>query len=104
MVEFLSDDAQGVDEISRRWLRGRAEVEGYLSAMLGSVREISTELRDVHEHAWGDTGVVTCWLEQTYTLDGTPGGVSAPTTMVFRREGGDWRLALFHSVPLPDQD
>jgi ketosteroid isomerase-like protein len=104
VVAFLSDDAEGVDEISRRWLRGRAEVESYLNAMLGSVSDIGTELRDVHESSWGDAAVLTCWLDQTYTLDGTPGGVSAPTTMVFRREGGDWKLALFHSVPLPEGD
>jgi uncharacterized protein (TIGR02246 family) len=103
VIGFLSDDAEGVDEISRRWLRGRGEVESYLTAMMGSVTDITTELHDVRERAWGDAGVLTCWIEQAYTHEGTPGGVSAPTTMVFRREGGEWKLALFHSVPLPEE-
>jgi ketosteroid isomerase-like protein len=103
VVGFLSDDAQGVDEISRRWLRGREEVESYLSAMMGAVTDIRSGLRDVHERIWGDTGLVTGWIDQTHTLHGKAGGVSAPTTMLFRREGGDWKIALFHSVPLPDE-
>jgi ketosteroid isomerase-like protein len=78
------------------------QVAGAVRAMLGSVSDVKTELRDVHERTWGGAGVLTCWIEQTYTLDGKPGGVSAPTTVVFRREAGGWKLALFHSVPLPE--
>jgi ketosteroid isomerase-like protein len=37
-------------------------------------------------------------------LGGQEQSVSAPTTIVFRNEGGDWKLSLFHSVPLPDQE
>jgi ketosteroid isomerase-like protein len=56
----------------------------------------------VEERVWGDTGVLTCWLDQDYTMDGKAQHVSAPTTIVFRREGVEWKLALFHSIPLPD--
>ncbi len=103
MMEATTQDAQGVDEISRRWLRGRDEVDAYLRQLTGAVSDIRTELRDVHEQVWGDTGVLTCWLDQDYTMDGTAQHISAPTTIVFHREGGEWRLALFHSIPLPEQ-
>ena len=69
-----------------------------------SVSSVRTEATDVSERLFGDVGVVTCWLDQTYTLDGREQSVSAPTTMVFRNEGGDWKLSLFHSVPLPQQE
>ena len=49
---------------------------------------------------WGDTGVLTRWLDQDYTMDGSPQHVSAPTRIVFRLEDGEWKLALFHSIPL----
>ena len=100
---LMADDVQGVDEISRRWMRGRAAVDGYLG-QLGSagLKDIRSEMRDVHESIHGQAGIVTCWLEQDYTLEGKRQHVSAPTTIVFRRDGSDWKWVLFHSVPLPE--
>ena len=28
--------------------------------------------------------------------------ITAPTSITFRREGDDWKIAVFHSVPLED--
>jgi ketosteroid isomerase-like protein len=103
MVELIGEGAQGVDEISRRWLRGSGEVDGYLRQMIGAVSGVRSELRDAQERVWGDVGVLTCWLEQDYALEGNPQHISAPTTIVLRREDGEWKVALFHSVPLPEQ-
>ena len=104
MLQVLTDDAQGVDEISRRWIRGREDVSAYIRQLASSVSSVRSEATDVSESIFGDVGVVTCWLDQTYTLEGQEQSVSAPTTIVFRNEGGDWKLSLFHSVPLPDQE
>jgi ketosteroid isomerase-like protein len=103
IVESIGEDAQGVDEISRRWLRGGGELDSYLRQMVGAVSDVRSELRDAHERVWGDVGLLTCWLDQDYTFEGNAQHISAPTTIVFRREGGDWKVALFHSVPLPEQ-
>jgi ketosteroid isomerase-like protein len=103
LVEDATDDAQGVDEISRRWLRGRRELDSYLRQLMGAVSDLRTELRDAQEHIWGDVGLLTCWLNQDYMLEGNAQHVSAPTTIVFRRVDGEWKLALFHSIPLPEQ-
>ena len=46
--------------------------------------------------------MVTCWVEQGSTLGGVRQQLSAPTTVVLRRAGGAWRIALFHSIPLPE--
>ena len=104
LVSRLDADAQSVDENSRRWLRGRDELEGYIRQMIGMVTDVHTTLRKVTEHIWDDVGVLTCWFEQRYTLDGNNQQISAPTTMIFRRTNGEWKLALFHSVPLDDHD
>jgi ketosteroid isomerase-like protein len=52
---------------------------------------------------WGDVGLVTFALEQSYTMDGQKQTREAPTSIVFRRQDGDWRIELIHSVPLPEQ-
>jgi ketosteroid isomerase-like protein len=59
---------------------------------------------DVHETEWGDAAAVTCWLEQDYILEGAPQHVSAPTTLLLRRDGDDWKITLFHSVPRPPEE
>ena len=103
IVESIGEDAQGVDEISRRWLRGEGELDSYLRQMLGAVSGLRSELQDAQERVWGDVGVLTCWLDQDYTFEGDAQHISAPTTIVFRREGGEWKMVLFHSIPLPEQ-
>jgi ketosteroid isomerase-like protein len=101
LVRLVTEDVQGVDEISRRWMRGHEELERYFRELTGVVSEVRTQLGDTHEQVSGDTGVLTCWLDQDYTFEGKPQHVSAPTTIVFRRVEDRWRLALFHSIPLP---
>ena len=103
IMRSFTADAQGVDEISRRWIRGGTEIEGYLRQLLDAVSDVRTTLSDPEERIWGDIGLLTCWLEQDYTLEGNAQHVSAPTTIVFHREGGEWKGSLFHSVPLPEQ-
>jgi hypothetical protein len=99
----FTDDIEVVEEISRQWLRGRDAVVGYVRLLVTQVSDVHTEIRDVNERVWGDVGVLTHWLDQTYTYEGNAVQISAPTTLVFRRESGEWKMALFHSVPLPDQ-
>ena len=103
IMRSLGKDVQSVDEVSRQWLRGNDELRSYLAGLVAAVSVVHTELRGAEERVWGDTGLLTCWMEQNYTMDGNPQQISAPTTLVFRREGGEWKLALFHSIPLPEQ-
>jgi ketosteroid isomerase-like protein len=102
LIESATDDIQAIDELSRRWVRGKDEGERYMRQMVGALADVRTELRDVEERVWGDTGVLTCWIDQDYTFEGNPQRISAPTTIVFRREDGDWKVALSHMVPLPE--
>ncbi|MEP7059197.1 MAG: nuclear transport factor 2 family protein [Actinomycetota bacterium] len=102
-IASMGRDAQGIDEISRRWMRGRDEVTGYVRQLIETVEDVHSEMLDTHESEWGDTGMVTFWLEQDYTLEGRREHISAPTTCVLRREDGTWKATLFHSVPLPPE-
>jgi ketosteroid isomerase-like protein len=99
---LMSSDAQGVDEISRRWLRDRGEIDAYFRELSGQLSDVRTELSGIDERVYGDVGVATMWLEQDYRWGGEDVHVSAPTTMVLRREEGAWKVALVHSIPLPE--
>lgn len=100
MTAIMTDDVQGVDEESRGWLRGHAAVEDYFERMRGLIEDLHSELREVRASEWGDAAVVTCVLDQTYTLDGRHQRITAPTSVTFRREHGEWKVALLHSVPI----
>jgi ketosteroid isomerase-like protein len=102
LSRFAAEDSQGVDELSRRWLRGRDEMNRYIAGLFEMVDDVESEMRDVHEAIYGDVGVVTFWLEQDYALQGERQHVSAPTSVVLRREAEAWKLAVFHSIPLPE--
>ena len=100
---MLTDDAQSVDEITRGWTRGRAEIQAYLSKLKDTVSGVHSRMSDAQERNWGDVGLVTFVLDQTYTMDGQQQSISAPTSIVFIREDGDWKVSLIHTVPIPDQ-
>ena len=67
------------------------------------VTDIKSVLSDGNEIINGDEGLLTCWLEQDYTFEGSAQHVSAPTTALFKRENGEWKFTLFHSIPLPPE-
>ena len=102
LARMVTDDVQSVDEITRGWTRGRAAVESYLSQLKGSVSNVHSRMSEAQEAVWGDVGLVTFVLDQTYTMDGQQQSISAPTSMLFRREPDDWKIALIHTVPIPE--
>ena|ERR1700694_2586116 len=104
IIRSAANDVQGVDEISRSWQRGSDALGSYLRQAMGMVDDIQSTITDIHETLQGETGLVTCWLEQDYTLEGERTHVSAPTTVVFRQESDGWKIVLFHSVPMPPQE
>jgi len=35
-------------------------------------------------------------------MDGEEHRISAPTSIVFNRDNGGWKVAMIHTVPLPE--
>jgi hypothetical protein len=99
---LVTDDCEEVDEISRTWRRGRAAIADYFDNVLSAISEVHTDVGDVAVREWADTGVITCVIDQTYRYEGKMERITAPTTLLLRREGADWRIALMHTVPLPE--
>ncbi len=102
-IALAAEDSQGIDELSRHWMRGRGELADYMRQLMGMVKDVRSSMRDVHEVAWGEVGVVTFWLEQDYTIEGKRQHISAPSSVVLRRVGDAWKIVLFHSIPLPEE-
>jgi ketosteroid isomerase-like protein len=103
IVGLSTDDVQGIDEISRRWLRGRAAMEAYLKSLGEQVSNIHSTLSDINTVEVGDVGIVTLTLHQEYDIGGQHTSIHAPTSIVVRRVDGAWRIALLHSVPLAEE-
>jgi hypothetical protein len=64
------------------------------------VADVRSQVSDLSATAWGDVGLVTLQLDQTYTANAEVQEVSAPTSLIYRRQGDTWKLALVHSVPI----
>jgi ketosteroid isomerase-like protein len=103
IVQMSTDDVQGVDEIGRGWLRGRSAMETYLKSLGEQVSNIRSALNELKAVEVGDVGIVTLVLDQEYDMGGQHASIRAPTSLVFRREDGSWRVALLHSVPLAEE-
>jgi ketosteroid isomerase-like protein len=102
MAACCDESVELVDEISRRWLRGRFEVEAYLRQTIAAMEQVESRLDDLHCSLLGETALITAWLEQTYTFEGKRQQISSPTTVVLRCLDGQWKLVLFHSLPLAE--
>jgi ketosteroid isomerase-like protein len=103
IVRLATDDVQGVDEISRGWLRGRAAMEAYFKSLGEQASNIRSTLSDIHALEVGDVGILTLVLDQEYDMRGQRTSIHAPTSIVLRRVDGDWRMALLHSVPIAEE-
>ena len=59
MGRATTEDVQGVDELSRRWMRGRGGLQDYFRQFGPQLSDIHSTLSDMRETVWGDVGVVT---------------------------------------------
>jgi hypothetical protein len=96
---ILAEDAQLVDEITRKWTRGRAEISRILRDQLTHRTDVHSSVEDVHVQRWGDVEVETFVLRQVYDLDDDPCWVVSPTILVWRRIAGEWKLEVIQSIP-----
>ncbi|MDQ2935735.1 MAG: nuclear transport factor 2 family protein [Chloroflexota bacterium] len=103
LVRLATDDVQGIDEISRGWLRGRAAMKAYFKSLGEHVSNIRSTLSDLHTVEVGDVGILTLVLDQEYDMGGQRTSIHAPTSIVAGRVDGDWRIVLLHSVPLAEE-
>jgi ketosteroid isomerase-like protein len=96
---LLAEDAQLVDEGTRKWTRGRDAIGIVLREQLSRMTDVHSTAEDVRVSHRGDVEVETFVLRQVCDLDDVPCWVVAPTTLVWRRIDHQWRLAVIDSIP-----
>jgi ketosteroid isomerase-like protein len=97
LVAMMTADAMETDDLAQSWLRGRAAIGEHFAGMGERYEDSQTVLEDVEVTETTDTAVVTCVVHYQMRWDGQPGSWRWPTTMIFVRQGGVWRLALLHT-------
>ena len=97
--EFFSNDVTIVDEIGKKWLRGKAVAIETWAPILGAMQSCSSTLSDIHVDIAGDIAIVTCMLDQTYVFDGQSTTITAPTTCLIRKDNGAMKITLVHTIP-----
>src|SRR3954452_20843717 len=84
---LLAAEPQGVDELSGGWRRGREALHDYFAQIASAgLSDVRSTLADIHVEEGGDTALATFVLDQTYSYEGEPQSVHAPSTVVLRRE------------------
>ncbi|MDP9269890.1 MAG: nuclear transport factor 2 family protein, partial [Chloroflexota bacterium] len=76
-VRLATDDVQGVDEISRGWLRGRAAMEAYFKSLGEQASNIRSTFSDIHALEVGELGILTLVVDQEYDMGGQPTSIHA---------------------------
>jgi len=99
IFDLLADDAQIVDALTRRWVRGRHQIGAALRELFTRVTDVHCAAEDVCVVRWGDVQVETFTLRQVYDLDEASCWVVSPTMLVWHRVDHAWRLALMSSIP-----
>lgn len=102
ILDAYTDDIAGIDEVAKRWMYGREDLADYTEQLLAAISNCRSELADANESVMGEVAVVTGILRQQYEMNGEPKSVELPATFVVRQDDGNWRVCLFHALPIPD--
>ena len=102
LLDMMADDITQIDEISKKWSRGKAEVAAVVRPMFDLVKSIKSSIFDVHVQTSNDIAIVTFMLDQSYVFEGQQVAIFAPTSCVLRQEKGVWKFVLIHTMPFAD--
>ena len=102
LLAMMADDITQVEEISKKWSRGKAEVAAVIRPMFDLVKSIKSSISDVHVQTSNDMAIVTFMLDQSYVYEGQQVVIVAPTSCVLRQEKGVWKFVLIHSMPFAE--
>lgn len=102
VAELLTDDAAMADEMSKGWVRGRAQIQEFVATTFAAVESINSAVSDVVIRESADHATVTLMLTQSYVLDGQQNSIVAPTSLMLERGEGTWLISVMQSSSLAD--
>ena len=94
---MMTEDALETDDLAQGWLRGQAAIGEHFARMGERYEDSHTALEDVTVTETSANAVVTCVVVYQLRWDSQPGSWRWPTTMIFVREAGAWKIALLHT-------
>ncbi len=97
LVAMMTEGAFETDDLAQGWLRGQAAIGEHFARIGERYEDSHTVLEDVKIIETADTAVVACVVHYQMRWDGQPGRWPWPTTMIFVREAGEWKIALLHT-------
>ena len=97
LLRMMTDDAIETDDFAKVWLRGHAAIGEHFARMGERYEDSHTALEDVTVTETSANAVVTCVVVYQLRWDSQPGSWRWPTTMIFVREAGAWKIALLHT-------
>jgi ketosteroid isomerase-like protein len=104
VVDMLSDDLEVFDHVPYRF-DNKKLFSTFLSAGAESIASMSFGFRQPSCRVFNDTtGIVNAYDTYTgVTKDGKVQTLHGRTTLVFVKEGGQWKIVSAHFSPLPMQ-
>lgn len=102
LLDMMADDITQIDEISKKWSRGKHEVAAVVRPMFDLVKSIKSSISDLHVQTANDMAILTFMLDQSYVFEGQHVAIVAPTSCVLRQEKGVWKFVLIHTMPFAD--
>lgn len=103
ILSLMSADIVMVDEISRRWLRGKDAVAAQIRAVLAATDSVQSRLSDLQMQPLGPEALLaTGWLDQTYILNGHGQTITAPLSACLQAQAGTWMVTSLHAIPLTE--
>jgi uncharacterized protein (TIGR02246 family) len=102
VAELLTDDAAMADEMSKGWVRGKAQIRECVGTTFAAVESITSVVSDIVIRESADHATVTLTLTQSYVIDGQQRSLVAPTSLMLERGEGHWLISVMQSSPLAD--
>ena len=102
VVEMLSDDVEVFDHVPYRF-DGKAPFAKYLNEAIGGIASMSFSFRQPSCRVYNDSvGIVNAYDSfMGVTKDGKALTIHGRTTLVFLKQGGQWKIVSCHFSPMP---
>jgi uncharacterized protein (TIGR02246 family) len=101
-VNMLSDDLEVIDHVPYRFDSKQQFVEFLQGAMAG-IESSTSDIRQLSCRVFNDSLAVANGYDtfSGVTKDGQAQSLNGRTTLVFAKEGGQWKIVSCHFSPLP---
>lgn len=102
VVEMLADDVEVFDHVPYRF-DGKPLFAKYLNEAIGGIASMSFGLRQPSCRVFNDTvGIVNAYdMFMGVTKDGKALSIHGRTTLVFAKQGGQWKIVSCHFSAMP---